>query len=98
MKPKTHRRQSFNFYLSFYDTIELLDTKQIGEFIKIICDVQFFKIHYKNIRTKDKMVRLAWSSHKQSIVNQVLGYCRKSKIDYEALFIEGADTTYVSAG
>ncbi len=75
-------RKAFNFYLSFFELIKLLNANQISDFVMAICKVQFLELHIDDIDFKDEKTQLVWVASKHAIKASVEGYCSKMNIDY----------------
>ena len=82
-------RKAFNFYLSFYELMKLLNEVQIADIIMAICKVQFLEIHIDDIEFQDKMTQIVWVGVKHSIKASVDGYCSKMNIDYDTTLGKG---------
>lgn len=74
---KETKRKGFNFYRSYYDVFNELQTdKQKLEFIEALLDKQFLDVEPKNLKG---LVNFAWISQYNSIDQQVKGYKSKTK-------------------
>ena len=81
-------RKAFNFYASFDETARDLNDKQFSEFMRVLLDVQFMRVHIDKVIFTDKIVELLWKANKHSIKKQLEGYCSVQKISYNSLFVE----------
>ena len=74
---KETKRKGFNFYRSYYDVFNELETdKQKLQFIEALLDKQFLDIEPQNLKG---LVNFAWISQYNSIDQQVKGYKSKTK-------------------
>lgn len=82
-------RKAFNFYLSFYELMKLLNEAQIADIIMAICKVQFLEIHIDDIDFQDEKTQLVWVANKHAVKASVEGYCSKKNIDYDLTLGKG---------
>jgi len=75
-------RQAFNFYVSFDEVFQELNTNQKGIMIDAILSVQFMRVYIDDIKFKDKILSIVWKGMKHSILKQVDGFCRANKTAY----------------
>ncbi|RLE41462.1 hypothetical protein DRJ16_06255 [Candidatus Woesearchaeota archaeon] len=83
------RRQSFLFYESYVDAIDMLSDEDAIAFVRALIDVEMFRKHVDSISFESQVCQMAWTMAKHSIKKQLEGYCGKHDIDYDALFDTG---------
>ena len=67
-------RTQFTFYKSFDDVLGDLTDKQIAQYIKVLCDVQFLRKRIEDVKFDDKILSIVWKSQKHSIQTSLGGY------------------------
>ena len=82
MSENIPQKKAFNFYRSYYDSLNMLNDKQYVEFSKALNSVMFFDAHIDNIQFKDKMLMILWASVKHSLRQSIDGFLSKNKIQY----------------
>ena len=86
------QRQSFLFYESYVDAIDMLSDEDAIAFVRALIDVEMFRKHVDSISFESQVCQMAWTMAKHSIKKQLEGYCGKHDIDYDALFDTGDET------
>ncbi len=85
---KETKRKAFNFYRSYYDVFNELESKEDKlNFITSLLDKQFLNVEPKGLKG---IVKFAWVSQYNSIDQQVKGYKSKTKDPMQGGYVGGA--------
>ena len=72
-------RKGFNFYLSYWEQMKLLNDKQKVKLLDAICQVQFLEKNINDISFSDNMLNLVWAGIKHSVSTSLNGFISKQK-------------------